>query len=172
MPDAFGEGGLNFPVTFLEDDWGIPVAPNLLKRGETQAHDPRDLILAQEVAAQVSPAPMGLLYQNTDLPTYEEVRFSGRKQPSKEAFRQRLEGVLDEYAVGEPKNIPEVPIEPESETPVWVPRRPKRPEREAPIGAAAKLSKRLLDEKLETCRRETQEETVRRIVGALMDTDT
>jgi len=165
MPDAFGDGGLHFPMAFLEDEWGIPVSSFLRKRGEVQAHDPRDLIAAQEIAAQLYPAPMGLLYQNTDLPTYEEIRFSRRQKPTTAAFRQRLEGVLDQYAVGKPRNLPEVPVEPESGVPDWMAHRPRKPERAAP---KRKLHSKEMDEQLANIRKETQEETISKLVNNLL----
>jgi 2-oxoglutarate ferredoxin oxidoreductase subunit beta len=165
MPDAFGDGGLHFPMAFLEDEWGIPVSSFLRKRGEVQAHDPRDLIAAQEIAAQLYPAPMGLLYQNTELPTYEEIRFSRRQKPTTAAFRQRLEGVLDQYAVGKPKNLPEVPVEPEIGVPDWVAHRPRKAERAAPN---RKLHSREMEEQLARAREETREETINKLVTNLL----
>ena len=99
MPKAFGEGGLNFPVTFLENDDGIPVHPNLLKRGPAKAHNQRDINEALQVAAAVDPAPMGLIYHNPDLPTYEETRFSRRDRPDHDTFIERLDQMMDRFAV-------------------------------------------------------------------------
>lgn len=169
MPTAFGADGSRFPVAFLEDEWGIPVAPNLLKWGEAQAHDCSDLKAAQAVAAQLQPAPMGLLYQNPDLPTYEEVRFQRRRKPSVAALRQRLESIFDRYAVGEPKDLPQVPIEPERGRPAWVPERPERPPREAAGSTNGGIDGRELEERLAACREETREEAVRQLVSHLLD---
>jgi 2-oxoglutarate ferredoxin oxidoreductase subunit beta len=99
MPQAYGEGGLNYPVTFLENEAGIPIHPNLLKRGPAKPHDHFDLNEAQRVAATVDPAPMGLLYHNPDVPTYEEIRADRCKRPDHETFIQRLDDVLDRYTV-------------------------------------------------------------------------
>ena len=99
MPSAFGEGGLNFPVVFLDNPEGIPVHPGLLKRGPAQPHDPFDINAAQRVAVTTDPAPMGLLYRNPDLPVYEEVRWNRRDVPDHEAFIQRLGDAIDRYAV-------------------------------------------------------------------------
>lgn len=99
MPKAFGEGGLNYPVVFLENEEGIPVHPGLLKRGPSQPHNHRDLNEAQRVAATVDPAPMGLLYRNKDLPTYEDTRARRCKRPDHDTFIKRLDDVLDRYAV-------------------------------------------------------------------------
>ena len=165
MPDAFGEGGLHFQMAFLEDEWGIPIAPYLLKRGEAVPHDPRDLVAAQEIAARLVPAPMGLLYQNTELPTYEEIRLSKRQKPTTAAFRQRLESVFDEYAVRKRKNLPEPPATPEIGIPDWVASRPKKTKREAP---KRRLHGWEVEEQLASTRKETQEETIKKLIANLL----
>lgn len=99
MPKAFGEGGLNFPVVFLENEEGIPIHPGLLKRGPARLHNHRDINEAQRVAVTVDPAPMGLIYHNPDVPTYEDVRFSQMEQPDHETKVKRLDELLDRYAV-------------------------------------------------------------------------
>jgi len=99
MPQAFGEGGLNYPVIFLEHEAGVPVTPGLLKRGPAKAHNHLDLNEAQRVAATVDPAPMGLLYRNPDLPTYEEIRAERCQRPDHQTFLKRLDRVLDRHAV-------------------------------------------------------------------------
>ncbi len=99
MPKAFGEGGLNFPVVFLENEDGIPVHPLLRTRGESKAHDHRDINEAQRVAVSVDPAPMGLLYRNADLPTYEDIRWQRTDRPDREAFLERLDAAMDRYTV-------------------------------------------------------------------------
>lgn len=99
MPKAFGDGGANFPIVFLENENGIPVNPLLLKRGPAQAHNQSNINDAQRVAATVDPAPMGLIYHNPDVPIYEEVRASRHGSPDHETFVHRLEQVMDRYAV-------------------------------------------------------------------------
>lgn len=81
MPHAFGDGGLNFPLVFLENEGGIPINPLLLNRGKAQPHNQRNINEAQRMAAEIDPAPMGLIYHNPDIPIYEEVRFSRRNRP-------------------------------------------------------------------------------------------
>jgi len=51
MPAAFGEGGANFPVVFLEHPDGIAVDPGLLKRGPAQPHDPKAASASREQQA-------------------------------------------------------------------------------------------------------------------------
>jgi len=99
MPKAFGEGGLSFPVVFLEDEDGIPVHPSLLKRGPAQAHNHRDINEAQRVAVTVDPAPMGLLYQNPDVPAYEEIRWQRQDRPDHRTLLERLDAAMDRYTV-------------------------------------------------------------------------
>jgi 2-oxoglutarate ferredoxin oxidoreductase subunit beta len=99
MPKAFGEGGLNFPVVFLEHEDGIPIHPMLKKRGEVQAHDHRNINEAQRVAVTVDPAPMGLLYENTEVPAYEDIRWQRKDRPDHETFLERLDAVMDQYTV-------------------------------------------------------------------------
>lgn len=99
MPQAFGEGGLNFPVCFLENEDGVPIEPGLLRRGPAQPHDHRNIDAARQVAGTVDPAPMGLLYRNPDIPVYEEVRWNRRERPDHATFLKRLDAAMDRYAV-------------------------------------------------------------------------
>lgn len=99
MPKAFGDGGMNFPVTFLQNDEGIPIHPGLLKRGPAQAHNQRDINEAQRVAVTVDPAPMGLIYHNPDIPCYEEIRWSRQQRPGHQEFVERLDATMDRFAV-------------------------------------------------------------------------
>jgi len=99
MPKAFGEGGQNYPVVFLEHPEGIDVHPGLAKRGPTKAHDHSSINEAQRVAVTVDPAPMGLIYHNPDVPTYEETRLSRSDRPDHENFVKRLDATLDRFAV-------------------------------------------------------------------------
>jgi len=89
MPKAFGEGGVHFPVH-----------TSLLSRGPVQAHDHRDINEAQRVAVSVDPCPMGLVYQNPDVPSYEEIRWQRQERPDHRTFLQRLDTAMDGYTVG------------------------------------------------------------------------
>jgi len=99
MPKAFGEGGLHFPVVFLDNDDGIPIQPSLLTRGPQQAHDHRDINEAQRVAVTVDPAPMGLIYHDPSVPCYEEIRWSRTDRLDHRTFLERLDAVMDQYTV-------------------------------------------------------------------------
>lgn len=99
MPDAFGEGGLRFPVTFLRDEKGIEVDAGDLRLGSGTDHDPRDFAGAQRIAATLDPAPMGLVYWNPDLPTYNEIRYAKLKPTTRQERIRRLDAELDKYSV-------------------------------------------------------------------------
>lgn len=99
MPRAFGEGGRNFPILLLDGEDGIPVSEGLKKRGTVQRHDCRDLDLARRVAQCTAPAPMGLLYRNPDVPTYDDIRTSQVQKPTRTEFLRRLDAEFDKYAV-------------------------------------------------------------------------
>jgi 2-oxoglutarate ferredoxin oxidoreductase subunit beta len=99
MPSAFGEGGLKFPVVFLEHEDGIPIHPSLLARGPAQPHNHRDINEAQRAAVSVDPAPMGLVYRNPDIPAYEEIRWSRQDRPDHETFVQRLDTTMERYTI-------------------------------------------------------------------------
>ncbi|TWT79459.1 2-oxoglutarate oxidoreductase subunit KorB [Planctomycetes bacterium CA13] len=99
MPQAFGEGGRNFPVVFLENNEGVPIDPWLLKRGPAQAHDQRNINAAQKVAVTVDPAPMGLIYHNPELPVYEDVRHERHERPDHATFVDLLDKTLDRFTV-------------------------------------------------------------------------
>jgi 2-oxoglutarate ferredoxin oxidoreductase subunit beta len=99
MPKAFGDGGANFPVVFLENENGIPVHPLLLKRGPSQPHNQHNINDAQRIASIVDPAPMGLIYHNPDIPIYEDTRTSRRSRPDHKNFISRLDQAMDRYTV-------------------------------------------------------------------------
>ena len=54
---------------------------------------------AQRVAVTVDPAPMGLLYNDPTLPSYEEVRWSRTERLDHPTFIERLDALMDQYTV-------------------------------------------------------------------------
>lgn len=99
MPASFGEGGLKFPVTFLQNEEGVPVDPADLQRGISQQHDHHDLLAGQRVAATTKPAPMGLIYWNPEIPTYNDIRYSRVTKRDRKGLIARLETEFDKYSV-------------------------------------------------------------------------
>jgi len=76
MPDAFEGGGVNFPALFLEGEGGIPADKGFLKKAPTVQHDYTDINAAQKIAQMPDVEPMGLIYRDSSLPTYQEIRES------------------------------------------------------------------------------------------------
>jgi N-acetyl-beta-hexosaminidase len=42
---------------------------------------------------------MGLLYQNPDVPAYEEIRWQRQDRPDHRTFLERLDAAMDRYTV-------------------------------------------------------------------------
>lgn len=99
MPAAYGEGGKNLKVSFLRNDDGIPVLKGFMKDCPEQSHDHTNLAAAQNLALQTDPAPMGLLYCNPDVPTYQDVRYSKVADLDNDALITKLNRKIGEYLV-------------------------------------------------------------------------
>ncbi|NLB64562.1 MAG: 2-oxoglutarate oxidoreductase [Fibrobacter sp.] len=104
MPDAFSGASAEFPAQFLEHCSGITPDKGILRNAPTVAHDPSDINAAQKIAANAHKdlEPLGLLYLNTEVPTYNEVRYSHVQQSDKFAKAELLNQYLDSYAIGNP----------------------------------------------------------------------
>ena len=87
-------------IRYLEHVDGIPLEAATVRGAPVEAHDPRNLSAAREVAAIEDPAPMGLLYWDPEVPTYNEVRHSKRRDVSPAELVTALEKRLDRFAVG------------------------------------------------------------------------
>jgi 2-oxoglutarate ferredoxin oxidoreductase subunit beta len=61
-------------------------------------HDPLDMNRARELAADDNLIPIGILYQNRDIPRYEETRQTGVLRTT-ETIRKGFEAELDKYSV-------------------------------------------------------------------------
>jgi 2-oxoglutarate ferredoxin oxidoreductase subunit beta len=61
-------------------------------------HDPSDLAAAREIASQLDPIPVGILYRNPDVPCYEDLRRTGVLR-TPQLVRAGLEAQLDEVTV-------------------------------------------------------------------------
>ena len=99
MPKAFGDGGSNFDGVFLEHKDGIPVNKGILRNAPTIQHDFHDIHSAQKLALNDHPAPLGLLYQNTDLPTYQEIRYKPVKKLDTAGLVNKLNAEFDKYSM-------------------------------------------------------------------------
>ena len=61
-------------------------------------HDPSKLAAAREVATQVDPIPVGILYRNPEVPCYEDLRRSDKLRTA-EFIRAGLEGEFDKFTI-------------------------------------------------------------------------
>jgi 2-oxoglutarate ferredoxin oxidoreductase subunit beta len=98
MPDLFGMGG-QMGVSFLESQDGIPVERSTIRGAMVYPHDHRDLSAAQKMALMEEPEPLGLLYLNPDVPTYEDVRYSHVDPTDNPTLVKKLNAMLDRFAV-------------------------------------------------------------------------
>lgn len=98
LPDLMGVGGAT-QVTFLEEADGIQVDRAGMHGAPVVSHAHRDLAAAQRIAGSAAVEPMGLIYGNPDIPSYEEVRHSHTQPTDSDGLITRLDALLDEYTV-------------------------------------------------------------------------
>ena len=85
------------PVTVAEVAQSI--SPGLAKVYRNQLeHDPLDIHRAREIASSTDVVPVGILYQNRDVPCYEDTRQLNLLRTN-ETIRQGLEYEFDKYTV-------------------------------------------------------------------------
>jgi 2-oxoglutarate ferredoxin oxidoreductase subunit beta len=99
VPLGFGDAGKNFPVAFLENEDGIPVKKGFMKQAPTIQHDHTNLVKAQEIALDPIRSPIGLLFKDEEIPTYQEVRAGLKEECDKEDLMNRLNAILDQHTV-------------------------------------------------------------------------
>jgi len=61
-------------------------------------HDPLDIHKAREIASSEDPIPVGILYENPDIPCYEDLRGAGAPRTS-ERTRAGLEAEFDKVTI-------------------------------------------------------------------------
>ncbi|MDH5751950.1 MAG: hypothetical protein OEZ59_05990 [Deltaproteobacteria bacterium] len=98
MPHMFtGAGAMN--VTYLDHPNGVEVDKALAKKSKIITHDPFDMLAAQEVALIEDSLPMGLLYHNPKLPSYEADRYSRVAKLTNQELIDKMNSHLDKYTV-------------------------------------------------------------------------
>jgi 2-oxoglutarate ferredoxin oxidoreductase subunit beta len=86
-------------ILLLNHERGLKVSPTLAKVYKNQVtHDPLNLDRAREIASSTDPIPVGILYQNPDVPCYEDVRHSGQLRTT-ELIEKGLNKELDKVTV-------------------------------------------------------------------------
>jgi len=61
-------------------------------------HDPLDIHRAREIASSEDPIPVGILYQNPEVPCYEDLRGAGKPR-TVEAVRKGLDAEFDKFTI-------------------------------------------------------------------------
>ncbi|OGQ93896.1 MAG: hypothetical protein A2284_15570 [Deltaproteobacteria bacterium RIFOXYA12_FULL_61_11] len=95
----YGKGGKDYPLYFLQNPEGIAIDPAFSRMGETVVHDHRDIHAAQRVALSDKPAPIGLIYHDPSVPTYDEIRRQRADKIDRPTYLKRLEKLLDKYTI-------------------------------------------------------------------------
>jgi len=86
-------------IALLHHDNALHLSAALSKTYKNQwLHDPLDMNRAREIASSEDVIPVGILYQNRDIPRYEETRQTGVLR-TLETVRQGFEAELDKYTV-------------------------------------------------------------------------
>ena len=107
LPDMF-DPWIRDPqrMLLLNHDKGIQVSPALQKvYPNIEAHDPRDINRAREVASQHDPIPVGILYRDENAPVYEELRHAGQLRTAAR-IQSGLSAELDKFTIwpdGDPR---------------------------------------------------------------------
>lgn len=102
MPNAFSGASPQFPAQFLSSPDGVPVDKGILRDAPTVEHDPHDINQAQKIAAHAHKdlEPLGLIYWNPDVPTYNEVRYPHVAQVDRSTKAKLLDNYFNRYTVG------------------------------------------------------------------------
>ncbi|KAB2885828.1 MAG: 2-oxoglutarate oxidoreductase [Pseudorhodoplanes sp.] len=86
-------------LLLLHGEGGLRISPALSKAYQNQQqHDPSDLNRARELASVIDPIPVGILYRNTDVPCYEDLRRTGQPR-SHDFIKAGLEAEFDKFTV-------------------------------------------------------------------------
>ena len=92
-------------VMLLTHENGMPISDGIARLYKTQEeHDPRDLQRARELSAMQDKVPIGILYQNPDVPTYDDLR-SPERAPTIEQRQDLLESAFDKFGIFPTSNI-------------------------------------------------------------------
>jgi len=100
LPDAM-DPWMNDPnrLLFLHHENSLQLSPGLSRIYKNQLkHDPLDMNRAREIASDDYTIPVGILYQNANVPRYEETRETGVLR-TPDTIRKGLESEFDKYTV-------------------------------------------------------------------------
>ena len=83
----------------LTHENGLQLSPGVSKVYKNQErHDPSNINRAREIASSQDPIPVGILYRNTEIPCYEELRNAGQQRSSR-YIKAGLEAEFDKFTI-------------------------------------------------------------------------
>jgi 2-oxoglutarate/2-oxoacid ferredoxin oxidoreductase subunit beta len=83
----------------LTHENGLKLSPAMAKVYKNQQqHDPLDIDRAREIASSEDPIPVGILYENPEVPCYEDLRLSDQLR-TPDYVRAGLEAEFDKFTV-------------------------------------------------------------------------
>jgi len=86
-------------VQLLHHAKGLQISQGLSRVYKNQVeHDPLDIHRAREIASDTDIIPVGILYQNPEVPCYEDTRHSGALR-TVEAIKKNFNAELDKFSV-------------------------------------------------------------------------
>ena len=100
LPDAW-DPWMKHPkrTMMLTHPRGLTLSAGLARVYSNQAvHDPSDLDAARRMAASTEPIPVGILYRDSSVPCYEDLRRSEQLR-TPEYIREGFEAELDKFTV-------------------------------------------------------------------------
>ncbi len=97
-PKVYGDKGFGYPLNILENPDGIPV-DLVRKMGNVIPHDHTSKEAAHSVSLNMDQPPLGLIYQNKDIPTYEDIRYNRMSKANDKERINLLHKLLDKYSI-------------------------------------------------------------------------
>ncbi|HZN25257.1 MAG TPA: thiamine pyrophosphate-dependent enzyme [Burkholderiales bacterium] len=86
-------------VRVLHHKQGLALSPALAKvYSNNEEHDPTNINRAREIASSIEPIPVGILYRDTEVPCYEDLRASTRLRTSG-YVKGGLEAEFDKFTI-------------------------------------------------------------------------
>ena len=86
-------------IQMLHHERGLQISPGLAKVYKNQLeHDPMNLDRARAIASSTDPIPVGILYQNREIPCYEDLRRSDKLRTN-EFIKRGLDTEFDKFTV-------------------------------------------------------------------------
>jgi 2-oxoglutarate ferredoxin oxidoreductase subunit beta len=86
-------------ILMLHHEQGLQLSAGLAKTYPNQlAHDPLNIHRAREIASGSDPIPVGILYNNPEVPCYEETRHAGQLRTT-DYVKAGLDAEFDKFTV-------------------------------------------------------------------------